>query len=101
VIVMFRKLCCRSRVGALLTEQLAAASMPAKGGFVREALISSFPRLATLLDDLFEKLRHDTEVTSNRTLSLSLPVMSILPVISMSRVLACDIYLSLSLPKTG
>eukprot|EP00884_Botryococcus_braunii_P012366 jgi/Botrbrau1/2112/Bobra.0093s0019.1 len=50
------------RVGSLLSEQLAAASTPAKGGFVREALISSFPRLATLLDDLFEKLRQDTDV---------------------------------------
>lgn len=49
-------------MGSGLAEQMAAAATPAKGGFVREALISSFPRLATLLDDLFEKLRQDTSV---------------------------------------
>lgn len=46
----------------MVTECMATAANPAKGGFVREALINSYPRLAAMLEDTLQKLRRDTEV---------------------------------------
>ena len=45
-----------------VTECMATAANPAKGGFVREALINSYPRLAAMMEDMLQKLRRDTEV---------------------------------------
>lgn len=48
-----------------VTECMATAANPAKGGFVREALINSYPRLAAMMEDTLQKLRRDTEVRLN------------------------------------
>lgn len=53
---------CRAKLMRCVTDCLAAAANPAKGGFVREALTGSYPKLASLLEAMFQKLRHDTEV---------------------------------------
>jgi hypothetical protein len=42
---------------------MASAASTAKGGFVRDALVGSFPRLATLLEDALSKLQRDTNVS--------------------------------------
>ena len=46
----------------LATECMGTAANPAKGGFVREALINQYPKLAALLEDTLHKIRRDTEV---------------------------------------
>ena len=52
----------RSQLVRLASECLATAANPAKGGFVREALINSYPKLAALMEDTLHKIRRDTEV---------------------------------------
>ena len=47
-----------------MAELFAGAAAAAKGGFVREALTASFPRLAALLEEALAKLRRDTDVRS-------------------------------------
>ncbi|DBA73074.1 TPA: hypothetical protein ACH3X2_010013 [Trebouxia sp. C0005] len=47
---------------ALLTEGLAAAAAPVKGGFIREALTTHYPRLAALLEETFRRIVQDTDV---------------------------------------
>lgn len=42
---------------------MAGAANAAKGGFVREALVGAFPRLAALLEDTLAKLQRDTNVS--------------------------------------
>jgi hypothetical protein len=58
------QICCmaRARMTKSLTEAMAAASNPAKGGFVREALISTYPKLDAMLEATFERLQRETEV---------------------------------------
>ena len=46
----------------LAGECMGTAANPAKGGFVREALINQYPKLAALLEDTLHKIRRDTEV---------------------------------------
>ena len=60
---------------ALLTEGLAAAAAPVKGGFIREALISQYPRLAALLEETFRRIVQDTDVS---------PTLPIVPFASVS-----------------
>lgn len=38
------------------------AAAPVKGGFVREALTSHYPRLAALLEETFRRILQDTNV---------------------------------------
>ncbi|KAL3159741.1 hypothetical protein ABBQ38_010147 [Trebouxia sp. C0009 RCD-2024] len=45
-----------------LREGLATAAAPVKGGFVREALTSHYPRLAALLEETFQRILQDTNV---------------------------------------
>ena len=42
---------------------MASAASTAKGGFVRDALVGSFPRMATLLEEALSKLQRDTNVS--------------------------------------
>ncbi|DBA86122.1 hypothetical protein WJX77_008098 [Trebouxia sp. C0004] len=46
----------------LLMEGLAVAAAPVKGGFIREALTTQYPRLAALLEEIFRRVVHDTDV---------------------------------------
>ena len=52
----------RSQLVRVASECLATAANPAKGGFVREALINSYPKLAALMEDTLHKIRRDSEV---------------------------------------
>ena len=52
----------RTSLTALLTEGLAAAAAPVKGGFIREALTTHYPRLAALLEETFRRIVQDTDV---------------------------------------
>ena len=52
----------RARLVRLAGECMGTAANPAKGGFVREALINQYPKLAALLEDTLHKIRRDTEV---------------------------------------
>ncbi len=52
----------RARLVRLASDCMGTASNPAKGGFVREALINQYPKLAALLEDALHKIRRDTEV---------------------------------------
>lgn len=52
----------RTSLTALLTEGLAAAAAPVKGGFIREALTTHYPRLAALLEETFRRVVQDTDV---------------------------------------
>lgn len=47
---------------------LEDATSAARAGVVRDALIHSYPRLAGLLENLFEKLKQDTEVSCSMSL---------------------------------
>lgn len=53
----------RSSLTGLLTEGLAAAAAPVKGGFIREALTNHYPRLAALLEETFRRVLQDTDVS--------------------------------------
>ena len=55
---------CRERVTKALKFALEDATSPGRGGVIREALVQGYPRLAGLLDDLFKKLRQDTDVSA-------------------------------------
>ena len=55
---------CRARLVRLASDCMGTAANPAKGGFVREALINQYPKLAALLEDTLHKIRRDTEVRS-------------------------------------
>jgi hypothetical protein len=46
----------------VLTDAFTAASRPAKGAFVREALTASYPKLASLLEASFTRIATDTRV---------------------------------------
>ena len=52
----------RTSLTTLLTEGLAAAAAPVKGGFIREALTTHYPRLAALLQETFRRIVQDTDV---------------------------------------
>lgn len=52
----------RAQVVRVASECMGTAANPAKGGFVREALINQYPKLAGLLEDTLHKIRRDTEV---------------------------------------
>lgn len=52
----------RTSLTALLTEGLAAAAAPVKGGFIREALTTHYPGLAALLEETFSRIVQDTDV---------------------------------------
>lgn len=54
---------CRDRVSAMLRTALEGATAPSKGGVVRESLVYSYPRLATLLEDFFKKAHQETNVS--------------------------------------
>jgi hypothetical protein len=43
---------------------MGSAASTAKGGFVRDALVGSFPRMATLLEEAFSKLQRETNVST-------------------------------------
>ncbi|MEW5299136.1 MAG: hypothetical protein WDW36_002180 [Sanguina aurantia] len=49
-----------SDVVRVLQEALATASKPSKGGFVRDMLTVGYPRLAALLEAMFERLSTET-----------------------------------------
>lgn len=52
----------RASLTSLLGEGLATAAAPVKGGFIREALTSHYPRLAALLEETFRRILQDTNV---------------------------------------
>lgn len=54
--------CCREKLTAAVSEAMAGAASTAKGGFVRDALVGSYPRLAALLEESLTKLQRDTDV---------------------------------------
>ena len=54
---------CRDKLTAAVEAAMASAASTAKGGFVRDALIGSFPRMATLLEEALAKLQRDTNVS--------------------------------------
>jgi len=54
----------RARLVRLAGDCMGTAANPAKGGFVREALINQYPKLAALLEDALHKIRRDTEACS-------------------------------------
>lgn len=53
---------CRDKLTGAVGEAMAVAASAAKGGFVRDALVGSFPRMATLLEEALVKLQRDTNV---------------------------------------
>ena len=53
----------RASLTSLLSEGLAMAAAPVKGGFIREALTSHYPRLAALLEETFRRILQDTNVS--------------------------------------
>ena len=53
----------RASLTSLLSEGLATAAAPVKGGFIREALTSHYPRLAALLEETFRRILQDTNVS--------------------------------------
>jgi len=52
----------RSRAGQALGECFAAAFNTARGGFVREALIGGYPRLAAALEEVCARVARDSAV---------------------------------------
>lgn len=46
----------------MLSEVFAAAARPSKGGFVRDALTSSYPRLVTLLESTVNRIITDSRI---------------------------------------
>lgn len=54
-------------MASLLGEGLAAAAAPVKGGLIRDALTSHYPRLAALLEDTFRQILQDTDVSHSMT----------------------------------
>ena len=52
----------RTSLTVLLTNGLAAAAAPVKGGFIREALTTHYPRLAALVEETFRRIVQDTDV---------------------------------------
>jgi hypothetical protein len=50
----------RSEALRVLSDAFATASKPSKGGFVREALSSGYPKLVTLLEASFSRLLQET-----------------------------------------
>lgn len=59
-------LCCRLplRGSALqvIGDAFAAAARPAKGGFVRDALIASYPKLVSLLESSFARIQTESRI---------------------------------------
>jgi hypothetical protein len=55
---------CHTRSEALrvLSEAFAAAARPSKGGFVRDALTSSYPRLVSLLESTVNRIVTDSRI---------------------------------------
>lgn len=53
---------------------MAAAFSPSKGGFVREALTHSYPRLAALLEQTLQRILTDTQVGGAATPSVCIAV---------------------------
>ena len=52
--------CLRDDAVKVLSDALATVAKPSKGGIVRDALISSYPRLAHSLESMFERLNTET-----------------------------------------
>jgi hypothetical protein len=46
----------------VLSEAFAAAARPSKGGFVRDALAASYPRLVTLLEATLNRIITDSRI---------------------------------------
>ena len=61
----------RASLTSLLSEGLAAAAAPVKGGFIREALTSHYPRLAALLEETFRRILQDTNVSCDKLVTTS------------------------------
>lgn len=57
----------RTSLTSLLSQGLATAAAPVKGGFIREALTSHYPRLAALLEETFRRILQDTNVSYHIT----------------------------------
>lgn len=51
-----------ARAAEATAQAMAAAFSPSKGGFVREALTHSYPRLAALLEQTLQRILTDTQV---------------------------------------
>ena len=56
---------CRSEISDALRVALEEATSTTKGGFVKDALIYGYPRLAGLLDDFFKRLHQETLASLN------------------------------------
>lgn len=52
----------RSEALRVLSEVFAAAARPSKGGFVRDALTASYPRLVTLLESTLNRINTDSRI---------------------------------------
>lgn len=46
----------------MLSEVFAAAARPSKGGFVRDALTASYPRLVSLLESTLNRIVTDSRI---------------------------------------
>lgn len=53
----------REKLAMAASDAMAPAANAAKGGFVREALVNAFPRLALLMEEALAKLQRDTTVS--------------------------------------
>lgn len=46
----------------MMSDAFAAAARPSKGGFVRDALTSSFPKLVGLLEAAFNRIQTESRI---------------------------------------
>jgi hypothetical protein len=51
----------------VLSEVFAAAARPSKGGFVRDALTASYPRLVALLESTLNRIVTDSRIKVRTT----------------------------------
>ena len=54
---------CRAALTEVLTQALAAAAAPLKGGVIRDTLTSHYPRLAGVLEETFRRIMQATDVS--------------------------------------
>jgi hypothetical protein len=53
---------CRADALRVIGDAFAAAARPSKGGFVRDALSSSYPRLVSLLEGSFARIQTESRL---------------------------------------
>lgn len=55
-------LACRHDALRVISDAFAAAARPSKGGFVRDALTASYPKLVSMLEAAFTRIQNESRI---------------------------------------